>query len=441
MPHPLTKRILDFALSALGLLILSPLGLCIAVLIKLADGGPIFYGQTRVGQFGKPFRIWKFRSMVVNAEKLGAPVTMEGDPRITRIGRFLRKTKLDELPQLWNVLKGEMSLVGPRPELPKYVEQYGDAEREILRYKPGITDLASLLFRNEEDLLHGAADLESFYVRYCVPKKLELNQAYARRAGVFQDLYLILQTLCPYWLGVLTLYVAALSVSFWLAFLLRADFNISSEALAQYRRFLPLVLLPQLLLLLWQGEFKGLLSYFSIPEMRRTLWALAVALPVQAALLYGWQPSPPPAPSVLLIDFILSFLVLCGTRTALRYWREQLWAGGVSERPKRRTAIIGVNESGINLLLDSQRSPRSTRHVVALFDDDPRTWGTRPHQVPVVGMPECLLHQHWPDQLDEIIITLPQEQAARVTELCNLLKPLPLTVTVASDSSTAPLAA
>ena len=336
MPYPLTKRILDLALSALGLLIFSPVGLLIAVLIKLSDGGPVFYGQSRVGQFGIPFRIWKFRSMIVNAEKLGAPVTMDGDPRITRLGRFLRKTKLDELPQLWNVLTGDMSLVGPRPELPKYVAQYSPAQRDILRFKPGITDLASLLFRNEEDLLRGAADLETFYMRYCVPKKLELNQAYAKRAGALQDLFLILRT---------------------------------------------------------------------------------------------------------FINLFLSFLLLCGARTALRFGRQQLWAGGVPARPKRRTAIIGVNESAINLLLDSRRSPRSTRHVVAFFDDDPRTWGKRPRRVPVVGMPECLLHQPWPDQLDEIIITLPQAQAARVTELCNLLKSLPLTVTVAASSSAAPLAA
>src|SRR5713226_9464813 len=137
----------------IGLALVAPLGLLLALLVKLADGGPIFYGQIRVGQFGKPFRIWKFRSMVINADKMGMAVTREKDPRITRIGRFLRKAKLDELPQLWNVLVGEMSFVGPRPEVPRYVALYTPQQREVLNSKHGITDLATMLFRNEETLL------------------------------------------------------------------------------------------------------------------------------------------------------------------------------------------------------------------------------------------------------------------------------------------------
>ena len=121
MFYPAAKRLFDIICAGLGLLILLPAGLLIALAIKLTDRGPVFYRQTRIGQFGKPFRIWKFRSMVVNADRMGGSITSEGDSRITWIGRFLRKTKLDELPQLWNVLVGEMSFVGPRPEVPRYV--------------------------------------------------------------------------------------------------------------------------------------------------------------------------------------------------------------------------------------------------------------------------------------------------------------------------------
>src|SRR6266700_985632 len=120
--HNVAKRVFDIVCATMGLLALSPLGLLLALFVKLADGGPIFYGQIRIGQFGRPFRIWKFRSMVIDADKIGVPLTKDKDPRITRIGRFLRKTKLDELPQLWNVLVGDMSLVGPRPEVPRYFE-------------------------------------------------------------------------------------------------------------------------------------------------------------------------------------------------------------------------------------------------------------------------------------------------------------------------------
>jgi len=178
-------------------------GVLIGLLIKLTDRGPVFYGQTRIGRFGKPFRIWKFRSMVVNADKLGVPLTKEEDPRITWIGRFLRKSKLDELPQLWNVLVGDMSFVGPRPEMEKYVDRYTPEQRAILEFKPGITDMATMLFRNEEVLLRGAGDVEAFYLRYCLPRQIELNLQYAQRASVLQDIWLIIQTLCPSWLGVL----------------------------------------------------------------------------------------------------------------------------------------------------------------------------------------------------------------------------------------------
>jgi lipopolysaccharide/colanic/teichoic acid biosynthesis glycosyltransferase len=178
-----------------------PLGFVLAIWLKLSDGGPIFFSQIRIGQFGKPFRIWKFRTMVVNAEKLGLAVTQGKDPRITRVGRFLRRTKLDELPQLWNVFVGNMSLVGPRPEVPRYVAIYTPEQREILRLKPGITDLASLVFRDEESLLHGAKDVEQFYIEYCLPKKIELNKVYAQRAGLFQDVRIILLTVVPLFLS------------------------------------------------------------------------------------------------------------------------------------------------------------------------------------------------------------------------------------------------
>ncbi len=178
--HDTAKRVFDVVCAAIGLLVLSPLGLVLALGVKLADGGPIFYRQTRIGQFGRPFRIWKFRSMVINADKLGVPLTRDQDPRITRIGRFLRKTKLDELPQLWNVLVGDMSLVGPRPEVPRYVELYTPEQREVLNSKPGITDLATMMFRDEEALLQGATDVEQFYIQHCLPKKIELNLKYVR---------------------------------------------------------------------------------------------------------------------------------------------------------------------------------------------------------------------------------------------------------------------
>ncbi len=191
------KRSYDLFFSAGGLVILSPLFLVIGALIKLADGGAVFYRQVRIGQHRRPFRICKFRTMSPQAEGNGPLVTRDGDARVTRIGRFLRKTKLDELPQLWNVLRGEMSLVGPRPEVPKYVGRYTPEQSKILELKPGITDLASLQFRNEELLLGHAQNVEEFYLRHCLPMKLRLNLEYAKRANLFRDTWIILQTICP----------------------------------------------------------------------------------------------------------------------------------------------------------------------------------------------------------------------------------------------------
>jgi lipopolysaccharide/colanic/teichoic acid biosynthesis glycosyltransferase len=203
------KRCYDILFSAFGLLALSPLLVLLAVAIKVSDGGPALFSQVRIGLWGKPFRIWKFRTMIVCAETLGLSVTKEGDARITRLGRILRKTKLDELPQLWNVLKGDMSFVGPRPEVPRYVEHFTFEQRKVLALKPGITDLATLAFRNEEELLKTASDVETFYLQFCVPKKIELNLRYARTANLWQDTKIILQTLfsrhatepCPIFLG------------------------------------------------------------------------------------------------------------------------------------------------------------------------------------------------------------------------------------------------
>ena len=191
------KRVYDAAFSALGLVALSPLLAAIAVAIKLADRGPVFFRQQRIGRGGTPFTMWKFRTMVVDAGSSGALLTAKHDTRVTRIGRWLRRTKLDELPQLWNVLRGDMSLVGPRPEVPKYVAMYSAEQRTVLSLQPGITDLATLEFRDEETLLSRAANVEDFYVRECMPRKIELNLRYAERASLWEDTKIILRTILP----------------------------------------------------------------------------------------------------------------------------------------------------------------------------------------------------------------------------------------------------
>lgn len=180
--------------SSLGLLACLPLFLVIAILIKLESKGPIFFAQQRIGQNFHPFWIYKFRSMVDGAPLKGAPITTANDPRITRIGTFLRKSKIDELPQLFNVLKGDMSLVGPRPEVPGYVYLFRNDYQEILRVQPGLTDLASLKYRDEAAVLAQSSDPEQEYVQKILPDKIDLAKEYVRKSSFFFDLGLILRT-------------------------------------------------------------------------------------------------------------------------------------------------------------------------------------------------------------------------------------------------------
>ncbi len=189
------KRAIDITLSALGLIALIPLFLLVAVLIKREDRGSVFFRQVRVGQGGKLFRIYKFRTMVENAEKLGVQVTKGDDPRVTRIGKFLRKYKIDELPQLINVLKGDMSLVGPRPEVPKYVEAYREDYEEILKVKPGITDYASLEYIREEEILKETSNPEETYIKEILPQKIELYKRYVRELSFKTDMAILFKTI------------------------------------------------------------------------------------------------------------------------------------------------------------------------------------------------------------------------------------------------------
>jgi len=189
------KRIFDLVLSSLALIFLAPVMLVICVLMKFCSPGPILFRQLRVGKNGDEFWILKFRSMVNGAERIGKRITADGDSRVTRLGVFLRKWKLDELPQLWNVLKGDMSFVGPRPELPCYVREYTPLQVRILQVRPGITDPATLRFRNEGRILQQSPDPERFYHEKILPEKLTLNLQYLEEISLGRDISLLFSTI------------------------------------------------------------------------------------------------------------------------------------------------------------------------------------------------------------------------------------------------------
>jgi len=198
----MAKRFFDLIFSALGLIIASPLLAILSLAIKISSPGPVFFRGERIGKNGKPFKIYKFRSMVENAEELGGPSTASDDPRLTKIGLFLKKFQLDELPQLINVIRGQMSFVGPRPEVKMYVDMMTEEERNtILSVSPGMTDLASLWNFHEGEILKGSADPEKTYLEKIRPEKIRLQIKYVKERSFLLDIKIILKTILKAFYG------------------------------------------------------------------------------------------------------------------------------------------------------------------------------------------------------------------------------------------------
>lgn len=428
MSKSAAKRLYDIFFAGVGLFFLSPLLLLLSLAVKLSDGGPVFFRQKRVGQHGKIFWIWKFRTMRPDAEQLGPSITRAGDSRVTLLGKLLRKTKLDELPQLWNVLRGEMSLVGPRPEVPHYVERYSAAQKQILALKPGITDLATLKFRNEEQLLQSAKDVEAFYLQYCVPRKLDLNLRYANQANLWKDTQLIFQTLflaaeanaiLRYLMVILT-YSAALIVSLWVAYELRFDFSLPPLEIKLLSRHLGWILPLKLVILLLVGQSAGLLSFFTFRDFRRMVAGLALATTILFAVWYLTGGSAAPPRGVLLPDFIFSCACLAGLRLFFRLLRESYLSNVSGKHPDgRRIGIIGAGYAGTALA--RELSIKRGLGPVAFFDDDPEKWGAHIHDIPIVGAPEVLSANQNGHQVDEVIIAMPSAGGKRLQEIVQIL--------------------
>jgi lipopolysaccharide/colanic/teichoic acid biosynthesis glycosyltransferase len=188
-------RAFDAVASLGGIIVLSPLLLLTGIAVKVSSKGPVLYSQERVGRNQKLFRIHKFRTMVQGADKMGTLVTVSNDKRITKVGRILRRTKLDELPQLFNVLFGDMALVGPRPEVKRYVDHYDENALQLLRLRPGVTDLASIEYSQESDLLDSSEDVEKTYIEEIMPEKHALNYTYIREMSLLNNIKVMLKTL------------------------------------------------------------------------------------------------------------------------------------------------------------------------------------------------------------------------------------------------------
>jgi lipopolysaccharide/colanic/teichoic acid biosynthesis glycosyltransferase len=321
------KRFIDVSVSLAALLVLSPLLALIAVAIKLDSRGPVLFRQERVGRGMRRFRVFKFRTMRHEPNN-GMLVTVAGDDRITRIGRFLRKSKLDEFPQFLNVLIGDMSLVGPRPEVPKYVELFAKDYEIVLGVRPGLTDPASFKYRNEGALLQRAADPEREYIERILPDKIKLGKAYVAEASLSLDLVLILKTLleavgleaAPMARGVIRhrrpivvfIHLALVVISYYSAWHLRFDGNIPSREMRLFWQFLPWLLLIRANVFAIFRLYQGLWRYTSLNDgVNITVAVLSSIVPFVLLVRFGYGEVAHPR-SVFIIDAVLLIASMWG---------------------------------------------------------------------------------------------------------------------------------
>ncbi len=426
------RRTLDMAAALVGLLLLCPILVLLGLAVKLTSRGPVFYRALRVGQNGRSFHLLKFRTMVAEADRIGPGLTLERDPRITPTGQWIRSHRLDELPQLWNVLVGDMGLVGPRPEDPRYVAHYTEQQREVLNSRPGVTGPAQIAFRNEPERLRTASDPEAIYLREIMPAKLAIDLEYLRRRTVWTDLGMIFNTLRIY-VGnrILALMdVGSLALSYTLSFAIRFDNILFFEQFALYWQvFFPLLII-RLVVFEAMGLYRRLWRYASVRELLSVVWAVglsSILCGIFILVLWLW-PSDTFVTgfprSVVVIDAMLSLLLVGGVRFASRWQQETQRptaardnTGPTGDRP---ALIVGAGDAGAMAAREMLRNPQLGYHLVGFLDDDPDKLGLRIHGVPVVGSLADLARCVQELQVRQVLIAMPTAPGAAVRRVVEL---------------------
>jgi FlaA1/EpsC-like NDP-sugar epimerase/lipopolysaccharide/colanic/teichoic acid biosynthesis glycosyltransferase len=445
----MVKRGFDLTVSGISLLVLGPFFLVLALLIRRDSAGPVFYRGERVGKNGKRFRIYKFRTMVADAERLGPGITPQNDPRVTRFGRRLRRSKLDELPQLINVVRGEMSLVGPRPEIAEMVDRYSPLFRRLLALRPGITSPASLAYRNEEKLI--GTD-PSRYADVILPEKLAFDIRYLLKHSIWTDLWIIVQTVAvifaldslPFrWLARsvrrhipwLLLDAPVIVVAFYAALFLRLlDFpasQLSGYMRALTKSMLPLLALYLLMNSLW-GVHRRVWRFATAADVRpifaATLSATAIVL---AADLYTGTFGPRLLPlGVILLGGFFSACGMVFIRYRSRLLRG-LSPGNRSEGGGTRAIIFGAGDAGQHLALRLLTNQAGEEYdLVGFADDDPRRRGQRIHGLPVLGGRHELgqIVQRW--RIDLIIIAFHAVRGEDVRDILTAAQTTPAQIRI-----------
>ena len=453
------KRAMDLLVAAIGLLALSPLFLLIGLLVKLDSSGPVFFGQVRIGRRFRPFRIYKFRTMTRDASSNGGQLTIGEDIRITRVGRVLRRHKLDELPQLLNILLGDMSLVGPRPEVSQYVDLFKTDYSEILSVRPGLTDLASVKYADEATILAGAQDPEDEYRTVILPEKIRLAKLYVRHASFAFDVAIIAQTvfrltglplvLCeipelqsshahPFgeagsraiaWLLrwrrplIVAVDLALIVCANYLAFLLRFDGTLSESETQLFLQVLPW------LVAIRGGAFmvfslnEGLWRYTGIWDLQRIVSGVFLSTAAIYGLVYwGFELTAYPR-SILIIDSVLLIGLVTGIRLPSRLLGEKL-----IYRHKKNVLVVGAGQSGERIVREMKTNSFSRYQPVGLIDDDVSLLNKRIHGVKVLGTRSDLPRLLAEKQVVEVVLALSNARPALLREIISTLEPFKVSI-------------
>ena len=448
MFYSFLKRSFDLIFSFLGILAFSPLLLFIALLVKLTSRGPVFFRQVRVGKNGRPFRIFKFRTMVRDAHR-GPSVTAGKDARITAVGRLLRQAKLDEIPQLFNVFGGSMSFVGPRPEIPDLVATYTAEQRQLLSVKPGITGPAAIYHRDEEEVAGSAEEVLEYHRKVLVPRKARYDLAYVENRSLPYDIKLILLTLLSVVTSesgyvrekavknrralIVVTVIALLFASYYLAYLVRFEWHIPAFYIGKFKRTVPLIIMIKLAFLAYFGQMEGYWRYVSVSDIAAILKALVLAAASMLLIEYFFLSGSFPT-GVVFIDFAFSLLLLSGQRLSLRLLREAY--APIAPKPRENVLILGATDRGERILRELRNNPDLAFSVLGFVDPDPEKTGIRIHNVPVLGTLEELpgiVESRGVTVLVNTIEPLSPGQAAVLTKLRARFKCAITQVPTASD--------
>lgn len=441
------KRFFDVALSIAGLIAAGPLMLVTALMIRIDSAGPVLFKQERIGRGGRPFRVYKFRTMVEGADQIGPAITAHNDPRLTQIGVLLRWLKIDELPQLINVLKGDMSLVGPRPEVPKIVRAYSEEQRGVFAVRPGIIGPSQIANRDEAAMLKDHEDTEKYYAEKILPEKIRRDLDYVRSTDPLKDVKVLIGGLAKTFLGSIKLSYILESrrriffllfdilislCTYGAAFLLRFEGDIPEPEMTYIKLTLPVVALVRAPCFIYFGLYQSLWQYLGIQELLAIIKAVAVGsllLPFIPFLLQaGFQPR-----STLIIDSVLLMAALSGSRVLFKITADRVRQPRLGAA--KNVLIVGADDTGELLVREFIRRPELGFRAVGFIDNDPLKQNMRIHGVKVLGkihqLPQVVRVKH----VDEVIIAFSAPSRQEVKNIAKRCRALNLVCRIVPQAS------